>query len=89
MSDAPTLLSPQEAKRSGEGLIGGKAWGLARLYDAGATVPEWRVLSAETCLSALDKAGLSETLRETLKGLTGLDPTQADDRARLGVLVEG
>ena len=83
MSEAHTLLSPKEAKRSGEGLIGGKAWGLARLHDAGATVPEWCVLSAEACLSALDKAGLSETLRETLKGLTGLDPTQADERARL------
>ena len=77
------LLSPDEARSAGEGKVGGKAWGLARLHDAKATVPKWTVLGADACLKALELGGLGEQLRTDLASLVGVDPTAPEGRAKL------
>ena len=41
------VIEPEQAAAAGEGRLGGKAAGLARLLDAGARVPQWFALPTE------------------------------------------
>ncbi len=76
-----TLLTPGQALAAGESKVGGKAWGLARLHDAGAQVPEWTVVPAEFCLAGMEASGLTEILLEKLRSPREIER----DRARSSV----
>jgi len=76
-------MGPVEALAAGESSVGGKAWGLARLHEAGATVPGWWVVPARACQAAYEAGGLVARLEADLAGLAGLDPTTGPDRRRL------
>jgi pyruvate,water dikinase len=77
------LLNPIEALKAGEAQVGGKAWGLARLHEAGSKVPEWLAVPATLCVSGFQAAGLDQVLLEKLNSLQGLDATTSEGRATL------
>ncbi len=67
---ASALLSPAAAFEAGDGRVGGKALGLARLARAGANVPWWVVLPVGAFERHLAQAGLDGLVRDTLATLT-------------------
>src|SRR5207253_1383921 len=58
-----TLLASTAALAAGEGRIGGRALGLAKLGAAGAKVPEWLVIPAEALAGHISRNALGARLR--------------------------
>ena len=80
---AHSLLKPTQALSAGESQVGGKAWGLARLHEARATVPEWLAVPATLCVAGFKAAGLDQVFIEKLNKLKGIDATTPEGRALL------
>ena len=72
------VSSGEEAWAAGEGEVGGKALGLARLEREGARVPPWRVVGAAALEAHLAQAGLVPRLEE---GLAQLAPIASESPA--------
>jgi pyruvate,water dikinase len=80
---AQLVLGPTAASAAGEGRVGGKAAGLARLHAAGAAVPPWFVVAADALGAHLDAAGLRPEVEAALGALAALPADDAATRARL------
>lgn len=72
------VTSGEVAWAAGEGEVGGKALGLARLEREGARVPPWRVVGAAALEAHLAQAGLVPRLEE---GLAELAPIASESPA--------
>lgn len=66
------VLSGAAAWEAGEGQVGGKALGLARLERQGARVPPWAVVGADALEAHLAAGDLRERLEQGLAGLAEL-----------------
>ncbi len=80
-SKANMVVGPEQALILGESLVGGKAWGLARLHQANAQVPQWCVVPASGCLNAYKLSGLKTSLEHHLEKLKQLDTHDEIGRA--------
>ena len=67
------LIQSADAFRAGKNLIGGKAFGLAKLEEARAPVPPWFVASADVFSAYLEKTELVSLIQTELDALSGLD----------------
>jgi len=65
---------------SDPGTVGGKAAQLQQLHAAGFPVPPWYVLSVPAMDRCLHESGLTEEIRDTLRGLDKMTPPQELDR---------
>jgi len=65
------LLDAVGALSAGPGIVGGKAFGLARLYDHDVRVPPWFVLPATVFREHLVSAGVAGEVRALIGGLEG------------------
>lgn len=67
------LVFPEQAFEVGEGKLGGKSMGLAKLNRAGAPVPEWFGVPTEFFSAHVAKSSISGVLSSTLDELSALD----------------
>ena len=67
------LIQSADAFRAGENLIGGKAFGLAKLEEARAPVPPWFVASADVFSAYLEENQFVSLIQSELDALSGLD----------------
>ncbi len=85
-SDRQTIVGAQQALALGESLVGGKAWGLARLCEVNSNVPEWLVIPASTCLTAYQTSGITDQLEHHLEALKQLDTQNASGRSKFDTI---
>ncbi len=74
MAVATALLDAEGAAGAGEGRVGGKAFGLARLARIGANVPPFRVIAADAFATHLENPAIADVLRDRIQRISRIDP---------------